>query len=213
MNKIGSGVQYNVYDIGSGRVRKIKTSFFQKIHTFHLIAPKYNIYFHPIFNIKTTIGAGKLTKQSVNDLVNHLKDIDLSIIGNPTIQDDYNYEQDKVLPLGDQLNSSNFTQQKELIDGYIDNILSCWDYGFSDTVFNFNINCGVTQTGKVILIDLGELTWSKDEVAELVSQKNWEKRSSFSRLKNTELKNYIRGQFDNNITISNLNSHWKSKVV
>ena len=129
----------------------------------------------------------------------------------PYIQEDGSYEQDKVLPLGDKLYSSDFSKQKELVDEYMNNLLDCWDYGFSDTPFNFMINCGVTVGNKVILTDLGELTWNKDEVRGLVQSKYWEKRSSFNKLESGELKNYIREQFNEKITLTSLDTHWNSK--
>ena len=141
----------------------------------------------------------------------HIIEIDGSLVGNPTIGGDGSYEQDKTSPLGDILNSSEFAKQKELIDLFIDHILACWDYGFGDVVFNFNLNSGVTPEGKVILTDLGELTWDKKEIRKLVETKYWEKRSSFVRLKNIELKNYIREQFNEKITLSNLDKHWNSR--
>ena len=212
MKKIGEGIQYNVYDIGNDRVLKIETSFLQKIFRFHKIAPKYSIFLHLVHNIKTTIGAGKMTSNSIKYLSKNSFSIDLALVGNPVIKDGNNYEQDFVLPLGKELQSTVFSKQKELINQYIDNILSGWDYGFSDTVFNFMINAGVTTEGKVILTDLGELCWDKEEVKRLIESKHWEKRSSFNKLENIELKDYIREQFNNNITILNLDKRWGSKI-
>ena len=211
MKKIGSGIQYDVYDLENGRVKKIETSFLQKIWRFHNIAPKYKIYLHPLHNIKTTIGAGKMTKASMGFLKNHKKDIDLSLIGNPLIHNN-GYDQDRITPLGERLLSSDFEKQKELIGEYIENMLSGWDYGFSDTVFNFMINSGVTAQGGVILTDLGELTWNKDDIYELIKTKHWEKRSSFNKLENIELKNYIREQFSEKFTAENLDKRWGSKL-
>ncbi len=212
MKKIGSGVQYNVWDMGNGKVKKIQTTFLQKIYRFHKIAPKYKIYSHLINNIKTSISAGKQTKESAEDLKKHLLNIDARLLGNPIIQKDGNYEQDKVLQFGEKLNSCDFTEQKELINKYLDNLISCWDYAFSDTVFNFIINSGVTPEDKVILIDLGELTWNKNDVKKLVETKHWEKRSSFNKLDEGELKDYIRKQFNEKVTVLNLDSHWNSKT-
>ncbi len=211
MKKIGHGVQYDVYDIGNGRVKKIQTSFLQKIYRFHKIAPKYKIYSHPVHNIKTSIGASKQTRESIGALKEHLSSIDLSLVGNPTIQDDGSYEQDKVIPFGDILYSSDFSKQKELVDEYMNNLLGCWDYGFSDTPFNFMMNCGVTSEGEVVLIDLGELTWNKEEVKKLVESKHWQKRGSFNKLEDGELKNYLREQFNEKITLSSLDTRWNSK--
>ncbi len=204
-------MQYNVYDLGNGRVQKIETSLVEKIIRFNAIAAKYKMYLHPIHNIKTCIEAGKQTHASMDYLKKHGKNIDLSLIGNPTIKND-GYEQDTTSPLGEVLYSSNFVKQKELINEYMENMLCSWDYGFSDTVFNFMINSGVTEGGRVILIDLGELTWDKNEIYELVKNKHWEKRSSFNRLKNIELKNYIREQFSERLTLSNLDKRWGSKL-
>ena len=210
MKKIGKGVQYDVYDVGNGRVRKIESSFLQKIYRFHKIAPKYKIYSHPLHNIKTVMEAIRMTKQSIDSLRKHQINIDCELLGNPTIIDDNNYEQDFAITLGDVLHSSDLQKKKELIDKYIDNILACWGYGFSDTVFNFMINSGITSRGNVITTDLGELTFNRKEIEILVRDKHWEKRSSFNKLKDIDLKNYIREQFNTRITISNLDKLWNS---
>lgn len=133
-------------------------------------------------------------------------------MGSPVIGRNGSYEQDKTLLLGEVLNVSDFSTQKELIDEYVSNLLSGWDYGFSDTVFNFMINSGVTSEGRVVLIDLGELTFNKEEVLNLVKAKHWEKRSSFNKLENINLKNYIQEQFNLKVTPINLEDRWNSKV-
>ncbi|MBA3732959.1 hypothetical protein H0W91_01120 [Patescibacteria group bacterium] len=213
MKKIGSGIQYNVYDLGNDRVRKTQTSFFEKIYRFHKIAPKYKVYYHLIHNIKTSLGTGKQTKESIENLKKHLPSIDISLLGNPVIKKNASYEQDKVIPFGEMLYSSDFSRQKELVNEYMNNLLGCWDYGFSDTPFNFMINCGVTSENKVVLTDLGELTWDKEWVERLVQSKHWEKRSSFNKLPDSDLKNYFREQFNEKITLSALEEHWNSKIL
>ena len=60
----------------------------------------------------------------------------------------------------------------------------------------------------MILTDLGELTWNKDDIYELIKTKHWEKRSSFNKLENIELKNYIREQFSEKFTAENLDKRW-----
>lgn len=211
MKKIGSGVQYDVYDLGNGRVRKIETSLLVKIIRFHRIAPKYKIYLHPIHNIRTAIGAGKMTKDSVDYLRRNSNNIDLSLLGNPSIND-LGYDQDFAPTLGERLFSVDFEMQKRLVDGYMNNILMSWDFGFSDTNFNFMINSGVNNKGEVILADLGELSWNKDEVYKLVKSKHWEKRSSFNKMEEGALKKYFQEQFNDQITIDNLENRWKSKI-
>lgn len=212
MKKIGGGVQYDVFDLGNGRVRKVKTSSFQKITRLHRIASKYKIYRHPFRNIRTALGIDKTTISALTGLKERVSKIDPALIGNPRIINDTDYEQDKVSPLGEKLLSSQFAESKTLVNEYIENIQSGWDYGFCDTVFNFMINAGVTQQGKVILIDLGELTYDESEVTELVITKHWKKHSSFNKLENIELKNYIRDRFDQEITLSNLDNRWGSKL-
>jgi len=213
MKKIGEGVQYDVFDLGNNRVRKVKTSFFQKMVRLHRIARKYKIYIHPYHNIKMAIETDRITKKSISGLKERIQKIDQALIGNPEILNDSDYEQDKVRSLGEELYSSDSAKVEDLINKYISNILTGWDYGFSDTVFNFMINAGVTREGEVILTDLGELTYNKDDVDKLVSTKHWEKRSSFNKLNNSELKNYIRSRFDAEVTIANLNIRWGSKAT
>lgn len=212
MNKIGSGVQYNAYDIGNNRIKKIPTSFFEKVIRFHNIAKKYKLYLHPLHNIKTCVLASKQTKESAENLLNNMASIDQRLLGNPKINSDYSYEQDKVFIFGEKFNSYDISKQKALIDAYIENILSCFDYGFSDTNFNFMINSGVTEDGEVILIDLGELSWDKEEIRKLVISKNWEKKGSFNKLEDGELKDYLRKELEQRVNIHSFENRWGSKL-
>jgi hypothetical protein len=212
MKKIGHGVQYNTYDLENGRVRKVETNILEKITRFHKIAPKYRVYPNLIHNIKTGIGAYKKTRDSMIGLRKHLSRIDGSLLGNPTLINSTDYEQDKVIPLGEKISSSKMEEQKELIDKYIQNLLTGWEYGFSDTVFNFTINSGVTSGGDVILIDLGELVWDKEPIKQLVKNKHWEKRSSFNKLESAELKIYLQKKFNESVTELTLDKLWASKL-
>ena len=68
--------------------------------------------------------------------------------------------QDKVTPLGDVLKSSD--NHFSLIDRLINLTIECWKQGFCETTFNFTVNHGVTADGKVVVIDVGELTGVED---------------------------------------------------
>jgi hypothetical protein len=80
MNKINSGLQYHVYDLGNGRVLKKETSRFFKV--FNLIGFVPLLIFNPVriySDIKNTENITKLCYDKIKK-----SNVDLSKLGNPT---------------------------------------------------------------------------------------------------------------------------------
>lgn len=213
MIKIDSGLQYHVFDIKNGRVRKTQTSFLHKLRTIHFYDGKYDFFKNPINNVRFAFGTKRTLRHSLDGLRDNLEYIDTSLLGNPRLLRNYSYEQDRVRVFGEVLQSTeNLTDKKRLIDKYIENVLTCWGYGFSDSVFNFTINNGVTREGNVILLDLGEMTWRKGKVTSLLEGRELERQWSIRNLEDEELKNYVKIETRDKFTISNLNKLWKKKI-
>lgn len=210
MYKIGGGWQYNVYDLGNGRVRKVEKTFFQKLCTEPTL---YGFFRYLWINAVSIRDLDRVIKHSVENLRNNLATVDPALIGNPLFIGDHTYEQDKVISFGDMIKMSHDkASQRKLVESYMRNIIFCWQYGFSDMTFNFLSNNGVNSKGEVILIDLGELEWDKENVREFIRNKKWEHQNSFSHVDDPELKAYIQEQFDTMITLQNLERFWGEKV-
>lgn len=94
-------------------------------------------------------------------------------LANPVIEESGNYSQDKVITLGQALRDESTRRSRNLIDKYVDLSLFHVSYGFMERVFKITANCGVDADSNVVLIDLGELTFEREEAIELASARKW----------------------------------------
>lgn len=212
MKCIGSGLQYNVYDIGRNRVRKIPTTYWQKLRKIHSWrSEQYNPWRHPLHVLRFAYQSYRTLEHSFSGFYAG-RSIDPALIGNPHFYDNYVYEQDKVTPLGERLQSVDAATQQNLIDQYIANVRSCWACGFSDTVYNFTINNGVTADGTVILIDIGEITWDKTKAQEVLKAGKLFSDYSFNSLEDTALQAYIETRFNTDSNPTELERLWGSSL-
>ena len=79
-------------------------------------------------------------------------------------------EQDRVEILGNCLKGKD---AKRWVDEYIEFIFECWKNGFSEKTYNFTINHGVALNRKIVLVDFGELNFTKSKIkGEINSMKN-----------------------------------------
>ncbi|MEK7194603.1 MAG: hypothetical protein AAB660_02870 [Patescibacteria group bacterium] len=203
MKKIGQGLQYKVFDLGNGRVLKKCISRSEarlKLISWGELRP--TVIERDIENVF------ELRKDSIGRIFEKLGTINAEIIGNPEIFTDLGYKQDKVIPLGEYFSNHSVAENELVIDKYVENIFETWKYGFSDIIFNFTINNGVDSKGNVILIDLGELSFNKDEVAKCVVDQKWLKQHSCTTLHNEELKSYFISIMLDRVTLDGLNKYW-----
>ncbi|HET8991805.1 MAG TPA: hypothetical protein VFN31_02095 [Candidatus Saccharimonadales bacterium] len=94
-------------------------------------------------------------------------------LANPVIEGNGDYSQDRVTTFGRALTKESSRGARKLIDKYVDLSLFHVSYGFMERVFKVTANCGVDENNSVVLLDLGELTFDKDEAVGLASSKRW----------------------------------------
>ncbi len=203
MKKIAEGLQYKVYEKGQNRVLKIETTLIEKIRTLK----SWGIN-NPISLICGIWDAYRVTNYSIKKIKSY-KIIDWSLFGNPTFfKKSLKYEQDKVVPLGTYFSVHSSIENKAAIDSLVENIFSLWKYGMSDTVYNFTVNNGIDSAGKVILLDLGELTFEKNIVKKHIEDKKWLTQWSFNNIQDENLKQFVSKCFEENLTSQNLDRYW-----
>ena len=205
MKTVGVGYQYRVYDLRNGRVLKKRVTFFETFLRFFLWSSKKFFFVNILERVRCI---EKITNLSIEGLKKKLYDIDTTIIGNPCFIDDLNYEQDKVIVVQDFLKTHSMQENRKIIDGYIENVLSVWCDGYSDATFQLTRNYGVNHCGRIILIDIGELAFSKKEVAEHIRERVWLKKEFYKDIKDTLLQSYYKEMMDRYITLENLEAHW-----
>lgn len=201
MKKIGQGLQFNVYEKGK-KVIKIPTSKFQIKLKLILWMPWL------LFRLsKLEKEARKVIKERIATIKEvRKKKIKSFLLANVNIKKNW-IEQDRVKPLGKYLkNSDNW---KEIIDNYINFIFEGWKYGFSEKTYNFTTNNGVDEKDRIVLTDIGELSFKKYDVEKAINTKRWEKSWTFKWDLPKRIKEYYDEQMIRNLTLSNLNKYWK----
>jgi len=143
----------------------------------------------------------KQTEYSQSGIKRHVPNSASWLIGNPIFLGNLRYTQDKVTTLRKYLHSHTYKENKAALQYYVDCIYHQWEYGFYQKVANFTINYGVDKEGRVTLIDLGELTFSKASVAKRINIK----------FKDKKLKRYYARLLDSKLTLRALDRLWKRK--
>ncbi len=212
MKTIGRGWQYEVYDLGNGRVLK-KRYFgllqFLKIYSY-------------LFGVKgiVSIAYTKSEQRRVTDAADFseiyikelLKHDSLDILGNPFFHTDGSYEQDYGTPLLEILKKKNLKESEKILNNYVVLIKETWCYGFADTVFKFQINNGIRKDGRLIQLDFGEITTDKEKVKKNIKEKRWLQTRSVKQLGSKELREYYCKLTENELTESELERLWGSKL-
>ncbi len=208
MKRLAHSWQYVVYDLGNGKVRKVKLSRF---YQFIVILLDSKLAIHKaLYEIKRI---NEQEKKSNDFIIRNLGKLDPEILGNPNFISESCYEQDKVEILEDILNRCNIEEGKKVFDDYINLIQKTWEYGFADSVYTFTRNNGINRSNVMIQLDFGELSLLKEEVGKQILSKQWLDSYSYTRFPEGELKEYYKQQMDERITIEKLDSIWNKRSI
>jgi hypothetical protein len=210
MKFIDAGYQYNVYDLGNGRVLKKKCSTFRTFHQMFRVYRGHGL--SQFLAFKKSLAFLKKSKDVTFEVKRRLPQLPHNLLGNPVFKKGINYEQDKVEIVEKYLNSHSLEENKLLIDKYIQLIQLLWGYGIHDAIYKIRANYGVNSQNEIILIDFNEVTFSKDEVLESIRNKDWLRSRWYARLEEGELKSYYTASMDTEITEENFNLHWQKKT-
>lgn len=137
-------------------------------------------------------------------------------LANPIIDDSLGYSQDKVTVFGKALQTSSRSTAKSLIDQYVDLHLYFARYGFADYELQVGVNYGVDKNGKVVLIDLGELTFDKKRAFATAAGKKWRTAETYwappmypqREAVPWSLKLYYRKQMLTRFTLEAIEENW-----
>lgn len=208
MKQLGAGWQYIAYDLGNGRVRKYPR---------HPLAQTVKIGLGLLYGRSLTYSylrseqqrATRSAQESVHLIQNHVPTDALWLFGNPVFDETNSYEQDKVKPLTEVLKRGDAELAVQLFEAYADLLEHMWSYGLSETSFNLMWNAGVDSSGRVVLLDFGELTADKDVVATQIRTQAWMQQYVFRYLK-PELSAHLARIFNERLTIKRLDAVWDS---
>ncbi len=200
MEHIGSGWQFDAYASGD-RVWKIPVSRFRMATR---VLRSYPALVAQPFSLMVKIQ--ELTED--RDLV--LQEIDRREIDGRLLanfrREGGRYIQDLVTPLGDVLEDGRL-DPFWLMDRYVDSVRRGWNSGFAETSFNFTVNHGLNNRGQVVIVDVGELTFDKRQVARQIEQKFWEKAFS-ARTLPEQVRAYLFRAMDRTVNLNQLEREW-----
>lgn len=209
MKFISCGWQYIVYDIGNGRVRKVKHS----VYTRYVFILSQLIFqnFCNLFSLhKIVISESKRVQEEMVISNQYIQEILTKIpskyLGNPVFINSTDYEQDRAIPLKQLLRSNNV---KGLLSKYIHLIHILWGYNIGETVFRFSANNGLDRDGNVVQIDFGEITNDKERVLSDIKEKRWVR---FSKYLGNGTREFYLKRMDEEMTVENLNKYWGSQL-
>ncbi|MDB5194734.1 MAG: hypothetical protein JWN50_748 [Parcubacteria group bacterium] len=211
MKKIGRGWQYVVYDLENGRVRKQRYSpvlQYLKISKDLLTETK----FFPFFEARSEQRRMRRDEENAVAYLKDLKDFDWKLLGNPHFISDGVYEQDKVTDLNEAFKGVTIEEGKKIFNTFLALTYATWEYGFSDKIFNFTINNGLTKNGEVIQLDFGELEFDKEEMRRHIREKCWLERYSYWSFPKGELKDYYVTMMNPEVMERKLDEVWGIKL-
>ncbi|MES2225055.1 MAG: hypothetical protein V4478_03655, partial [Patescibacteria group bacterium] len=158
MKKIGMGWQCSVYELDRNTVLKLKNTAFSQFWKILCTAGPLPLLQGEMNRVRRDYERSLGIAQDILALPG----FDKGMFGNPAISmSDYSYTQDKVIPLKKAIAAASIAQQKEYYMQYIELLKYLWSFGVHEGIFNFALNAGIDKDGRLILIDLGELTADK----------------------------------------------------
>jgi|ETNmetMinimDraft_26_1059896.scaffolds.fasta_scaffold113057_2 hypothetical protein len=151
-----------------------------------------------IFDIKNSSKIIKKSKIPKKLLAN------LEFIGNDKIK------QKKVLPLDQALKNLKEKERFELINKIMKFLLKLWTYGIHEKTFKLFSNLGIDE-GKIVLIDVFEITSNKEKVLKQLKKRSWAKPDNYKKHLSNKKVDHLIKKLDKTFTKRNLEKHWKTK--
>jgi hypothetical protein len=199
MKKIGNGWQYDVYDLGNGRVLK----------KFHSPIKSYWVILKAIFPFKEdsllkvpsfSRGMKRTALRSFEVLKRN--NVSNDWIGHPKFLNAPDFEQDKVIPIHDVFLTADTLSIKNIIDKFIDFNKQLLKSGIIDKSFNITKNYGLNARGEIILIDIGELFDDSERINKQRKERAWSKNYVAGCIKDEEARTYFITEMDKNFGLT-----------
>ena len=195
MKVLGRGWQYTTYDLRNGRVLKKYNSLLKGWAIIFIDQLRYkggSIWKVPGFYK----GCKKKAIRSMEIISRGM--VDPWMMGNPTLLNALDYEQDKVIPLHDCIKTVDTEEGKRLVDRFVSFNKILLERSVIDKSFNITKNFGLTADKRIILIDLGELYADPLAIKEQIKKRPWTARYVAEVIHNPEVRTYYVEQMDKN---------------
>lgn len=171
MKILGRGWQYTTYDLGNSRVlKKYNSRLVAYFIMFRECFPyiKYPIWEFPAYYKRCKQEAA----QSMQSLLGVVK-LEQWMLGNPKVLNALNYEQDKMTPLHKKLINISQSEAEIIIDDFIELNKILIKNSVIDRNFNITNNFGVDNSGRIVLMDLGEICTDERKIKNYLKERPW----------------------------------------
>lgn len=140
--------------------------------------------------------------------------VPLNLVAYPEFIEGGKIKQKRVEMLEEEFNkfmkNKNFKKTKKLVDKVIDFIITLWSYGVHEITFKFYTEMGLLD-GKIVLVDIGELTDSKELVKKQLLKGN-KKLEDLRQHHHDKVLDYYQDQIKKRLTVNLLDKVWKSRI-
>lgn len=208
-NLLNSGVQYRVYEMPNGRIRKVPTTVeeateklvsWEDSDTVDMDAMRRQAEGH--------VEATQYNEQYIQALLEAHPDIS-SYLSNPQFLPGGGYEQDRARPLAEVLATASPEEARAIFEEYARGKFLEWRHGFSEVAYNLTVNSGINDEGEVVLFDFGELTTNPDAVLGDIGRKRWLNQYSYTQGLREELKDIYASVMGEYLTPESFAEHWQ----
>jgi hypothetical protein len=217
MQSVGHGAQFEVVTDGD--------YVYKTLHTVEESAAIYRSWGYGLWTrdlerlASDTLDHAKLSLEGVRGMLENHPEL-APTLANPVIDENLNYRQDKVTVMGTALQQAAPARARQYVDEYVDLLLFHAGYGLADPILQMGTNYGVDKGDKVVLIDIGELTFDKETAIGAAATKAWRRADTYYspfRFHNPQiipvsLKLYYRRQMLARFTPEAIKANWLSAV-
>lgn len=201
---IGEGLQYTVFDLGNGRVRKIPKCRDEMIE---MAMNWYESKQKAADNVDLALKRREKVDGKLQEM-----EIPSYIFGNFEVDGSIVY-QDRLIPVNRKLEETdNLELKKKIIDDYVELLQILWSYGVGDTIYNFTINNGYDDKDRLVQMDFGEIVFSKERIKKEVKDQKWLTKRSYEHDLPRELKSYFKERMAEEITVEKLEDKWRENM-
>ncbi len=196
--------------------------------TLHTVEQSAAIYRRWGYGLKTrnlkqlasdTLDHARISLQGVRNALEAHPELAPSF-ANPVIDENLNYRQDRVTVMGAALRQATPARARQYVDEFISLLLFHAGYRLADPILQMGTNYGVDKNDRVVLIDIGELTFDKETALAAATSKAWRKADTYYsplRLHNkyiipVSLKLYYRRQMLTRFTPEAIEANWFKAV-
>lgn len=198
-DKIGEGLQFNVYRLSDDRVLKKPKSPLNFYNSFKL-------YFTSSKGLREAFSQSHRSR-SVDALSSGKVPVE-ELFRVREILDNGDVVQDYLIPVEDELDEGRDFEQ--VVDDFTGLLHEMWGYKVSDCVYNFTVNNGYDDD-QLVMMDFGELVFDYDTVRRSIEERKWLDQWSYNSL-SSERRHIFRYKMNEEITVNKLDEIWGSEI-